>query len=191
MKSIYLAFICLLFILPCLLMAQQTNEVAQLLGVQFTKNDTLTSSYSGFVHTNWTQAGIGVSIKRVLLMYNTTVLPTRKNYMADRTMDYVVTQTPMPTWDINYKYDVIMIGYILRMTRNLYPYVGTGTVVKTEMIEVTEAGSSGDVYTVKGKDETFATGIVGAIYTLPHHVTIEGSLQINPLLPFIGVGIRL
>lgn len=179
-----LILFCLLFVIPCSLFAQQDNELWQILGVQFTHSDTLTSSYSGFIHTNWKQAGVGINAKRLLLMYNTTVLPVFKNYKANMTMaDVPVTAS----YEINYKYDVIMVGYILRFSHNLYPYVGTGTAVKTEMIEVNDAN---DIYTVKGKSETLATGVVGAIYTVQHNITIEGCLQINPLLPFLGIGFK-
>jgi hypothetical protein len=199
MKSTFLSLIFLMLVASGSLFAQQDNELLRMLNNQFGHSDTLTSSYSGFVHTNWKQAGIGVNTKRLLFMYNTTVLPVFKNYKADVTMadvafdnqQYISGGLPELTYEVNYKYDVIMVGYIIRFSHNLYPYVGTGTAVKTDMIKVTDPNVSPDVYTVKGKSETLATGVVGVIYTMPHNITIEGSLQINPLLPFLGVGLRL
>jgi hypothetical protein len=188
MKTSCVIFVFLILAVSGSLCAQQDNELLRMLNNQFGHSDTLTSSYSGFVHSNWTQAGVGISTKRLLLMWNTTVLPVPKNFKADMTMNDVPNTA---TYDINYKYDAIMVGYIIRFSRNLYPYAGTGTVVRTDMVEVHDITASPDTYTVKGKSATLATGIVGIIYTLPHNIIIEGSLQINPLLPFLGVGLRL
>ncbi len=188
MKSTLLILLLLMVALTCNLFAQTNNSILALEGYRFAHNDTLTSSYSGFVHVNWSQAGIGITVKRVLFMWNRTILPIPKNYKADRNMDYVTTQDPIPAYEINYKYDTIMAGYIIRLTRNLYPYAGTGTTIRTDVIEVTDPDDDPDVYTVDGKTATFATGIVGAFYKVKPNLVIEGCLQINPLLPFMGVG---
>jgi hypothetical protein len=160
-------------------------------GFQIPKSDTLTGTYSGFAHINWANAGIGLTAKHLVLMYNKTVLPLTKNYKADVTMGDVTSQNPVPDYKVNYTYDVLMVGYMIRLFGNVYPYAGTGTVIRTDMVEVQPDTISPDVYTVKGKNTTFATGIVGVVIALPMHINIEGSLQLNPLLPFAGVGIRL
>jgi len=191
MKLAVLFLLCLAVAIPMSLSAQTTNSIMQFEGFQLPKADTLTGTYSGFVHINWANAGVGVSLKHLMFMYNKTVLPQAKNYKADVSMEDVTTQAVIPDYKVNYKYDTIMAGYMIHLFGNVYPYAGTGTVIRTDMVEVQPDTISPDVYTVTGKNTTFATGIVGVIIALPQHVIIEGSLQLNPLLPYLGVGIRL
>ena len=189
MKPIIILVIIIVITTFSSLSAQQTASIQQLENLAIAHNDTLTSSYSGFIHTNWSQAGVGINVKHILLMYNKTVFPLTKNYKADKTMSDVMSQNPNATYDISYSYDTIMAGYIIRLTKNIYPYAGSGTVIRTEMIKVYDNTESPDEYTVKGKEVTFASGIVGAIFTVKKNLIVEGSVQFNPLLPFVGVGL--
>jgi len=187
MKSVILAAMLLIIAVPVALIAQNSDIQTFLGSNTITSKDTLTSTYGAFVHTNWSQAGIGINLKRVLLVYNKQVLPVSKNFKPDVTTGDINFGT-VDSYEVSYKYDTVMAGYIFKFSSRFYPYFGSGTAIRTELVEIHDADASPDVYTVKGKDVTFGTGIVGAYYKVRKRIYVEGSFQFKPLLPFVGVG---
>lgn len=187
MKPGIIVLFFLIFALTGSLFAQESDALTQLLPLMFAQNDTLTGNYSAFVHANWSQAGVGINIKHVLLMYNKTVLPTTKNLKADMNSNDIPPNLPPGALEVRDTYETIMAGYIINMGRNFYPYFATGTALRTDLIEVNDPNT--EVYTVKGKYVTFGTGIIGALYLYRKNIMLEGSVQFKPLLPFVGVGL--
>ncbi len=187
MKLTLIIIIILVFAMSCNLFAQTSDPLTQLIPLMFAQNDTLTGNYSAFVHANWSQAGVGINIKHVLLMYNKTVLPVAKNFKADMSSNDIPPNLPLGALEVRDTYETIMAGYIINMGRNFYPYFATGTALRTDLIEVNDPNT--EVYTVKGKYVTFGTGIIGAMYLYRKNIMLEGSVQFKPLLPFVGVGL--
>lgn len=191
MRTTLMIMICLLAALPALLTAQnETIDLGSLLNTTaLTQTDSLTGRLSAFAHLNWSQGGIGLSYKHLMLMYNRTLLPTADNYKADLTVAEAMAQGgTVDENDIWYKYDTIMVGYLFKLAKNFYPYIGTGTALRTEMVEVKNLGSA-PVTTVKGKEVTFGSGVAGVVIPYSSKILLEGSVQFKPLLPFVGVGI--
>lgn len=188
MKNIVLLLLCLLFIIPCSLFAQD-NFLASMFAPNTAGGDTLTSRYVGFVHANWSQAGIGLSYRQAIVMYNKTVLPGKNNYKSDMTTNDVNFQIEGLTYEVNKEYDNIMAGYMLRISPNLYPYIALGTAILIDYVEINDPTASPSVYTVKGKDVTYGTGIGGFIYQYRKNIILEAGFQYKPMLPFVGIGI--
>lgn len=185
-KSIVILSAFALLIAVSVLSAQEINLGSLLSPGTASAGDTLTSNYSAFVHTNWSQAGIGINIKNIMIMFNSTVLPATKNYKSDLDTSILTAETD---YEVKHRYTVLMAGYIFRIGKNLYPFAGSGTALMTDMIEVRDTTYSQDVFTIKGKEVTYGTGIIGAFYTTRKNFFITGSIQLKPLLPFVGAGI--
>jgi hypothetical protein len=190
MKRALLLALCMLFVIPAGLMSQDVDLTSLLTGLTAPAGDSLTNSISGFVHVNWSQGGVGLSYKHIMIMYSTTLLPLTKNYNADLTTSVLQGMNPS-YYKVNQRYSNIMVGYMLKLAKNFYPYVGTGTATLTDMIEVDDPTDDTGIYTIKGKAVTYGTGIVGAVYHWKKHVILEGSLLIKPMLPFVGIGLVL
>jgi hypothetical protein len=192
MKTTLYILICLLAALPVMIQAQnETIDLGSLLNTTaLTQTDSLTGRLSAFAHVNWSQGGIGLSYKHLVLMWNRTILPTADNYKADLSVAEAMAQGgTVDEADIWYKYDTIMVGYMFKLAKDFYPYLGTGTALRTEMVEVKNMPGSAGVITVKGKEVTFGSGIAGFVIPYGKKIILEGSVQFKPLLPFVGAGI--
>jgi hypothetical protein len=190
MKRLILGLLCAMLLLPLCLSAQDNtiNLASLLTGTTLTQSDSLTNRIAGFAHANWSQGGIGLSYKHIVLMWNRTVLPVTENYKADVGTS-VLSGLTEDQYDIYETYNNVLVGYMFRLGKNFYPYLGTGTALATEMIKVMDPDDGLDTYTIKGKEITYGSGIAGIILRYDKHILLEGSVQFKPLLPFIGVGI--
>ncbi|HOV17033.1 MAG TPA: hypothetical protein PLF50_06030 [Candidatus Cloacimonadota bacterium] len=179
----------LLLILFCQLTAQeQTLNLSSLINVNsFIQNDSLTNSLTVLAHLNWSQIGVAASYKHVILMYNKTVFPLPKNYKSDVSTS-VLNGMDESYYDISYSYDNIIAGYLIKIGKNFYPYAGTGTATSAEMIKIDDPTDNEGVYTIKGKEVTYGTGIAGFFLRFRKNLVLEASCQFKPLLPFVGMG---
>ncbi len=191
MKNTILLLLCLFMLLPVWLGAQDNaiDATSLLSSLLTSQNDSLLNSVLIMGHANWSQAGLGLSYKQIMVMYNQTVLPAAKNFQADST-NAVLAGMDSQYFDIYYKYSTVMVGYIFRMGKRTYPYIGLGTAIQTEMIEIDAPDAIDGVYTIKGKEfEYGATGIAGIVYQFRKNLVLTGSVQYKPLLPFVGIGL--
>ena len=191
MKGLILIILSIVLWLPLTAQTQDnTIDLGSLLNLtSLTQGDSLTNRLSAYAHVNWSQGGLGLGYKHLMLMWNRTLLPSAENYNADLSVGEAMAQGgTIDENDIWYKYDTIMVGYMFKLGKNFYPYVGTGTALRTEMVELKNVNGSSAVTTVKGKELTFGSGIAGAVVRYNRFLLLEGSVQFKPLLPFVGVG---
>ena len=118
MKAAILLF-CLLLALPVLVFAQgSTIDLSSLVNTNFlTRSDSLTNSLSAFAHVNWSQGGIGLSYKHIILMWNKTVLPLTQNYKADVGTS-VLSGLTDDQYEVYQTYNNILVGYMIKLGKN-------------------------------------------------------------------------
>jgi len=148
--------------------------------------ENLTDTYSGFLQLNWKDGGAGFNIRHLIFTQNMTILPLPKNFKKDMTMNDV-NEHDGEIVKTTFKYHALTAGYIFDLGEEIYPYASAGVVIKIKQHEIREEGEEN--YTIKGNYFTAATGSVGAMYFISQYFYLKASLQMNPLMPFIGLGV--
>ncbi len=192
MKFILLSTLCLMWILPLHLIAENKDVVTKWKTDEFEVNEVLTKSYAGFVQANWKLVGAGITIKHALFIRNSNDLfgYNYKHLKEDLDMDYVITQNDVihKTFHENQSY---LAGYILDLGEDFFPFAAAGVIIDRKVWEIHEGDNpvfEDGVYTIKGKYKSTATGIIGAFYMIGIGFFLEGNLQVYPVMPYLGIG---
>jgi hypothetical protein len=154
----------------------------------FPTDENLTKSVGGFVEANWKQAGYGFNLRNVILEQNFSFNALPKNYKRHRTMEYVT----LHNGEIVKSFTTLneyKLGWVFDLSSSWYPYAAGGILIKTKMHEIHVDGMKN--FTLKYGQSSTGTGEIGVFYLAGKLLMFKGSLQINPLMPFLGFGLNL